>query len=56
MTAHEAVELARSFAVAKIVPLHFEGWEHFSEGRKDIEQAFREAGLVDRLSWATPMK
>ncbi len=56
MTAHEAVELARTFAAAKIVPLHFEGWEHFSEGRKDIEQAFREAGLVDRLSWATPMK
>jgi L-ascorbate metabolism protein UlaG (beta-lactamase superfamily) len=56
MTAKEAVELSRVFAMAEIVPLHFEGWEHFSEGRKDIEQAFREAGLEDRLRWASPIK
>lgn len=56
MTAKEAVELARVFAVAEIIPLHFEGWEHFSEGRKEIEQAFREPGLEDRLRWSAPMQ
>jgi len=56
MTASEAVELARVFAVAQIIPLHFEGWEHFSEGRNDIERAFREAGLEGRLRWAERMK
>jgi L-ascorbate metabolism protein UlaG (beta-lactamase superfamily) len=56
MTAEEAVELARVFAVAQIVPLHFEGWAHFSEGRQDIERAFRETGLENRLRWAERMK
>jgi L-ascorbate metabolism protein UlaG (beta-lactamase superfamily) len=50
-TAEEAVEAARAFAQATIVPLHYEGWKHFSESRGDIERAFRTAGLEDRLVW-----
>ena len=44
LTASEAVEAARAFAEAPIVPLHFEGWAHFSESRQEIEQAFEAAG------------
>jgi L-ascorbate metabolism protein UlaG (beta-lactamase superfamily) len=51
LTAAEAVEAARMFVDALIVPLHFEGWAHFSESRADIEQAFDEAGIADRLRW-----
>lgn len=51
MTAEEAVQAARVFSQAIIVPLHFEGWAHFSEGRKEIEQAFSAAGLTNRLRW-----
>jgi L-ascorbate metabolism protein UlaG (beta-lactamase superfamily) len=51
MTASEAVETARAFAGATIVPLHFEGWAHFSEGRKEIVQAFADAGMNDRVRW-----
>ncbi len=51
MTAAEAVEAARAFQDAAIVPLHFEGWAHFSEGREAIAQAFASAGLTDRLRW-----
>jgi L-ascorbate metabolism protein UlaG (beta-lactamase superfamily) len=54
MTAVEAVEAARAFACAAIVPLHFEGWAHFSEGREEISQAFAAAGLNDRLRWPEP--
>jgi L-ascorbate metabolism protein UlaG (beta-lactamase superfamily) len=36
---------------ALVVPLHFEGWTHFSESRSDIEAAFARAGLADRLRW-----
>ena len=49
-----AVEAARAFAGAAIVPLHFEGWEHFSEGRDDIARAFADAGLSSRLRWPDP--
>jgi L-ascorbate metabolism protein UlaG (beta-lactamase superfamily) len=50
-TADEAVEAAKAFASAAIVPLHYEGWKHFSESRADIERALRVAGLADRLVW-----
>lgn len=52
-TAAGAVEFARTAPDASIVPLHFEGWEHFSESRGDTEQAFDAAGLSERLVWPT---
>jgi len=33
------------------LPLHFDGWAHFSEGREQITQAFAAADLSDRLRW-----
>lgn len=53
-TAEEGVTAARAFPGAAIVPLHFEGWAHFSESRQDIERAFAQAGLADRLHWPVP--
>ncbi len=50
-TAAEAVEFARAFPVAVIIPLHYEGWEHFSESRREIEETFAAAGLQSRLRW-----
>jgi L-ascorbate metabolism protein UlaG (beta-lactamase superfamily) len=50
-TGAEGVEAARAFPEAAIVPVHFEGWEHFSESRPEIDRAFRDAGLADRLHW-----
>jgi len=55
-TAEEAVEAARAMPSALIVPLHFEGWEHFSESREDVDRAFTAAGLSDRLRWPKPGK
>ena len=51
MTAAEAVKLAKHFKNAVIIPLHFEGWGHFTESKPEIETAFRDAGLSDRLMW-----
>ena len=52
MTAEDGVQVARAMPDAEIVPLHFEGWAHFSESRQVIEEAFRAAGLENRLRWA----
>jgi L-ascorbate metabolism protein UlaG (beta-lactamase superfamily) len=52
LTAAEAVEVARVLSAATIVPLHFEGWEHFSEHRIEVDQAFAAAGLQHRLRLA----
>jgi L-ascorbate metabolism protein UlaG (beta-lactamase superfamily) len=54
MTAEEAVQAAGLFAESAIVPLHFEGWAHFSEGRLQIRESFAAAGLEDRLHWPEP--
>jgi L-ascorbate metabolism protein UlaG (beta-lactamase superfamily) len=54
MTASEAVKAARAFAGATIVPVHYEGWAHFSEGREQIEGAFLNGGLSHRLRWLEP--
>jgi len=54
--ASEGVSAARAFPHAVIVPLHYAGWEHFSEGRSEIQQAFDEAGLAERLCWLEPGK
>jgi L-ascorbate metabolism protein UlaG (beta-lactamase superfamily) len=54
MTAVEGVELARAMPKALILPLHFEGWDHFSEGHREIQAAFDGAGLAARLRWLSP--
>lgn len=54
MTAVEGVEAARVFENAIVVPLHYEGWQHFSEGREDIVRAFKAASLDHRLLWLAP--
>ncbi|KAA6461111.1 MBL fold metallo-hydrolase [Acidobacteria bacterium AB60] len=51
MSAEDGIQLARAMPEATIVPLHFEGWAHFSESRNVIADAFRAAGLEDRLRW-----
>jgi L-ascorbate metabolism protein UlaG (beta-lactamase superfamily) len=50
-TAEEGVEAAKALSRATIIPLHYEGWKHFSESRAEISRAFEEAGLARRLTW-----
>jgi L-ascorbate metabolism protein UlaG (beta-lactamase superfamily) len=53
LTATEAVELCRLVRPRTIIPVHYEGWSHFSQGREAVERAFATApdGLGDRLHW-----
>jgi L-ascorbate metabolism protein UlaG (beta-lactamase superfamily) len=53
MNAAEAVRLAREFELKTLVPLHYEGWKHFRQGRDEVESAFAEAGIEDRVRWPT---
>jgi L-ascorbate metabolism protein UlaG (beta-lactamase superfamily) len=51
MTAEEAVAFARMSPDSRIIPIHYEGWAHFTEGRDVIERAFAAAEMSDRLIW-----
>jgi L-ascorbate metabolism protein UlaG (beta-lactamase superfamily) len=48
-TAAEGARFAKALGEAIIIPIHYEGWTHFTEGRAEIEQAFAAAGLEQRL-------
>jgi L-ascorbate metabolism protein UlaG (beta-lactamase superfamily) len=52
MTAAEAVELLGAFGPQAVVPIHYEGWKHFREGRDEAEAAFARAGLP--VTWLVP--
>lgn len=53
-TALDGIALARAWPATTIVPLHCDGWAHFTEGRAEIDAAFRAAGLAGRLAWCLP--
>ncbi|WP_433473066.1 MBL fold metallo-hydrolase [Spirillospora sp. CA-142024] len=54
LTSEDAAEAATILGAAHIVPLHFEGWAHFSQGRDTIPPAFDKAALADRLHLLGP--
>ncbi|WP_264927118.1 MBL fold metallo-hydrolase, partial [Streptomyces sp. A012304] len=45
-------EAGKILGARRVVPAHYDSWAHFKEGRKEIEAAFAEAGLADRLDFA----
>ena len=49
MDTNDALEVVSAFPLATIVPVHYEGWAHFSEGRGDLENAFQALGVRPRL-------
>jgi L-ascorbate metabolism protein UlaG (beta-lactamase superfamily) len=62
MTAKEAVELCQLVEPRALIPIHYEGWHHFREGREAIEREFASApgDVRERVRWlpigeATPL-
>jgi len=53
MTAKEAVELCQLVKPRTIIPIHYEGWKHFREGREAIEREFANApeDVRERVRW-----
>ncbi|MGW4808059.1 MBL fold metallo-hydrolase [Kitasatospora sp. NPDC004272] len=44
-----AAEAARILGARRVVPVHFDSWAHFTEGREPLLAAFAAAGLADLL-------
>jgi L-ascorbate metabolism protein UlaG (beta-lactamase superfamily) len=49
MTAREAIELVRLIRPRRVVPIHYEGWSHFKEGRDAVERELADAPDVAAL-------
>lgn len=54
MGANDAVDTAFAFPDATIIPIHFEGWSHFSESAAMLAGAFGVLGIGNRLKILTP--
>ena len=53
MTAKDAVALARLVQPRTVVPIHYEGWEHFRESREAARREFESApdDIRQRVRW-----
>jgi hypothetical protein len=49
MNTNDAIETAHAFPDAVIVPVHYEGWAHFTQSGDDLDQAFSALGIGTRL-------
>ena len=49
MDTNDAIETAHAFPDATIIPLHCEGWAHFTQDRDDLETSFNALGFGSRL-------
>jgi L-ascorbate metabolism protein UlaG (beta-lactamase superfamily) len=53
MTAKDAVELCGLIRPRTAIPVHYEGWKHFKQGREAIEGEFARAPeeIRDSIRW-----
>ncbi|MCG5213711.1 MBL fold metallo-hydrolase [Streptosporangium sp. KLBMP 9127] len=45
----QAAEAVTILDARRVVPVHYDSWSHFTEGRAELVAAFTDAGLIDRL-------
>jgi L-ascorbate metabolism protein UlaG (beta-lactamase superfamily) len=49
LSADHAADVAKIVGARVVIPLHFEGWKHFTQGAAELEAAFSGNGIRDRL-------
>jgi L-ascorbate metabolism protein UlaG (beta-lactamase superfamily) len=54
LTAQDAVAAAQALGTGPIAPIHQDGWAHFTSSAQDVERAFSQAGISDRLRPVAP--
>lgn len=54
MDAEEAVRVLHLVGPTTVIPVHYEGWTHFRQGRSTAEHVFIESAFADRVHWLDP--
>src|SRR5260221_9635845 len=54
MDTNDAIETARAFPDAVIVPVHTDGWAHFRQSAQDLRATFDVLGFGQRLKLLEP--
>lgn len=54
MGTNDAIDTAHEFPAATIIPLHSEGWSHYTEGNANLSEAFTILGIRKQLQILQP--
>src|SRR5262249_52351657 len=54
LTSEQAAEAAAILRAREVVPLHFEGWAHFTQGADTLLDAFGRSGSAEHLHLLKP--
>ncbi len=54
MNGEEGAKVTKTLGIKAAFPAHFEGWEHYQEGRSGVEKGFSAAGVADALHMLDP--
>jgi L-ascorbate metabolism protein UlaG (beta-lactamase superfamily) len=54
LSSERAADAAKILGVRAVVPVHFEGWTHFTQGADVLRAAFAGNQMTDRLALAEP--
>jgi L-ascorbate metabolism protein UlaG (beta-lactamase superfamily) len=54
MNGHAGARLAATLNPRTVIPVHYDAFEHLAEPPEAISEAFRQAGMSDRLRWLPP--
>jgi L-ascorbate metabolism protein UlaG (beta-lactamase superfamily) len=53
MSAQEGSSFAHALQARTVLPMHYDGWAHFSQGRDAAAAIFRESPVAERVRWLT---
>jgi L-ascorbate metabolism protein UlaG (beta-lactamase superfamily) len=54
LSSDRAAEAAKMLDASTVIPLHYEGWSHFTQGADALRAAFAGNGIADRLTLVAP--
>lgn len=49
LSADHAADVTKILGARTVIPLHFEGWAHCTQGAGELKAAFSGSGIADRL-------
>lgn len=54
MDGHQAAQLIRDLNPGVVIPMHFDGWGHFSESESHVREVFQAEGVENKVYWLKP--
>lgn len=54
LSAEEAIAFAQSLQARQVIPIHCEGWRHFTQNQSAAAEVFSQSHIANRVLWLSP--